>query len=225
MLAHKNLLSNYIRSILLEGAQDFTIYFDMDGVLADFKGGTAQSPPVITANSELQRLAQQAVSSGKPDVMGMDEESQKEFFKGEQKDPHMKALKKAWTAATNAKFKAAGQEGFFLNLPVLPGAQDMVHLATSLTGKKPNVLTAPIASARAQCEAEKEEWIKNNFPGAFDKFFCTEVKQEHAAPNAILIDDRPKYVNPFRDAGGIAILHMDPNKTMEELKEIVQNAG
>ena len=45
-------------------------------------------------------------------------------------------------------------------------------------------------------------------------------KHEYAAPNHILIDDRDKAILPWREAGGIGILHTSANDTIAQLKEL-----
>lgn len=98
----------------------------------------------------------------------------------------------------------------------------MLKVAYELTDKLPDILTAPMES-NPKCEEEKFEWVIKNLNGLFDEFHCTQDKDHFAHSKFdILIDDRPKYVNKFRAAGGTAILHTDPSKTIKELKEIVE---
>jgi hypothetical protein len=46
------------------------------------------------------------------------------------------------------------------------------------------------------------------------------MKAEYAEPNAILIDDQPKSIDPFIAAGGIGILHTSAANTIKELKKL-----
>lgn len=45
-------------------------------------------------------------------------------------------------------------------------------------------------------------------------------KAQYAAPNHILIDDRPKAIEPWIEAGGIGILHTSAADTIEQLKKL-----
>jgi hypothetical protein len=45
-------------------------------------------------------------------------------------------------------------------------------------------------------------------------------KARYAAPNHILIDDKMKAIGPWREAGGIGILHMYAEDTIKQLREL-----
>jgi hypothetical protein len=45
-------------------------------------------------------------------------------------------------------------------------------------------------------------------------------KQEFASPNSILIDDREKNIEQWRNAGGIGVLHTDAASTIKQLKDL-----
>ena len=50
--------------------------------------------------------------------------------------------------------------------------------------------------------------------------YSAKDKAQYASPNAILIDDRSKAIDPWVDMGGIGILHTNTNNTIEQLKQI-----
>jgi len=64
--------------------------------------------------------------------------------------------------------------------------------------------TSPTLSS--ECVAGKFDWIKSNFRHMIRKFFIGADKSVFAGPGAILIDDRDKNVDEFREAGGQAFL-------------------
>lgn len=68
-----------------------------------------------------------------------------------------------------------------------------------------NFLTTPIKSAG--CMAGKWGWILD-FAGVdgVNKLWTGKDKEKMAAPNRILVDDKPKNVDKFNAAGGIGIL-------------------
>lgn len=55
----------------------------------------------------------------------------------------------------------------------------------------------------------KKTWIKENL-GDVNSILCLrEEKKNYACPNAILIDDRPKNIDEWRENKGIGILYKD----------------
>jgi len=74
-------------------------------------------------------------------------------------------------------------------------------------------------------EIGKQEWIDKNLnPPPPEKVFMSHEKYRWAVrdggPN-ILIDDFSKNTVPWTEAGGIAILHTDTAKTIQELEKIL----
>lgn len=196
------------------------VYFDMDGVLADFEGGVDVNRAAQTARDDYRRVLDQF-----PEMKTLSDDEVKKRLAGPQTDPGMKALKKAWTRYREKKYMMTGQPGFFLNLPVLPGAKEMLVRAATLTGKKPGILTAPVDNNPDRCAQEKLAWMNKHFNGLFSTFHCTQEKYKYAAPDAILIDDRTKYTVPFEQHGGTAILHKNPADSMQKLENILKMRG
>jgi hypothetical protein len=198
------------------------IYFDMDGVLADFSQGVAAQ---TGGDDNKTKKAFEEIVSKFPQFASLGDDELKARLAGAQVDPGMKALKKAWQRYREQKFAVAGTPGFFLSLPVLDGAGEMLARAAALTGRKPNILTAPIDGDTARCEQEKRQWVEKNFPGMFSEFICTQDKHKYANSNSILIDDRTKYTNKFDANGGTAILHKSPEDSMQKLENILKSRG
>lgn len=196
------------------------VYFDMDGVLADFDGGVDVNRDAVAAREDYRRIL-----NNFPELKSLSDDEVRKRLAGPQTDPGMKALKKAWNRLREKKFAMTGQAGFFLNLPVLPGAREMLVRAAALTGKKPGILTAPVDNNPERCAQEKQAWMNKHFSGLFSTFHCTQEKHRYAAPDAILIDDRTKYTVPFEQNGGIAILHKNPADSMQKLENILKTRG
>lgn len=157
------------------------IYFDMDGVLADFEAGFLK-----VAGVDLSLLG--------PDV----------FADKETKD------------------KVFAHPTFFLDLPVLPGAKDMVAYAMGFDADV-QVLTATGFSNESAVMAQKHEWIHTHFPEIKDIHTVpkSDMKSGYAWPDIILIDDRlEKSIIPFREKGGIGIHHTSPANTKRELDKV-----
>lgn len=214
------LLKEYIKFIIKEQSaflnkNDYEVYLDMDGVLADFDGAIEQNNRANELEDNFENLVK-----GMPELSGLSRDEIGNMLKGQQTDVGMIALKKAWQELKNIKYSIAGKEGFFLNLNPYPWAGQLISSITEITGKKPSILTAPLQND--YCKEEKEQWMKNNFNGMYNRFHCTKNKEQYANPASILIDDREKYIGPFQKNGGHGILFTgDVNQAIEELKEII----
>ncbi len=196
--------------------QNYTIYFDMDGVLADFESGVDVDAKAAAARDTYRKILDKF-----PEFKTLPDDDLKKRLAGPQSDPGLKALKKAWNDYRQLKYIVAGKPGFFLNLAPLPGAKEMLIAAAEMTGQRPSILTAPMDSLGERCEQEKGAWMQKNFPGLFAEFHCTQEKANFAGPGKILIDDRTKYTVPFEQKGGIAILHKSADSSIEQLRRVL----
>ena len=66
----------------------------------------------------------------------------------------------------------------------------------------------------------KRLWVRNNLPGIKLTLAQAYNKQNYAAPNHILIDDRESNIKQWRDKGGIGILHTSAADTIQQLKDL-----
>lgn len=196
---------------------EIEIFFDSDGVLADFDARIEENHILKSLKDRWNGLL---AKHGREDLRSLKKDELKKLFSGPQQDPTMAALKKAWNQYSNQIYVIANKEGFFLGLEEMPGARELLKLAHNLTGKLPHILTAPIKS-NPNCEKEKAQWIEAHFSGLYDKFYCTGDKHTKAAPNAILIDDRPKYIKPFQDAGGSVVYYQNYQQASKDLRKVV----
>ena len=184
----------------------------MDGVIADFEGA------LKAKNSSAGKMLDDAVAKYAPELAGASYDDLKAEFKGEQKDPARAKVKKAFGFFKKQLYKLGNTKGFFRELDVLPGADQLFSKAAELNGGKlPHILTAPMKSKH--CESEKRAWAEEHFGGKFDKFICQQNKAEYAAPDSVLIDDRAKYVSAWTGAGGVSIVHTSVPKSLKELEE------
>jgi len=213
----------FLKTILFEATDGksihYTVFFDMDGVLADFEKGTMQSHKVIEAKEKLDSTLQ-----GIPELASITEYELKKQLTGKQSDPKLVELKAAFREFNGARFKEADKEGFFENLEPMDGARMMLVKAREITGDLPNILTAPTEKNPERCAKEKHAWMSKHFQGLFNEFICDKDKFQHASPHSILIDDREKYLNPFMDHGGIGILHKSPQNSMKMLEKIISDS-
>lgn len=195
-----------------------SVFFDMDGVLVDFDAGVERNQHAVVARDQYRKMLDQF-----PQVKDLTDDEVKKLLAGPQTDSGMKALKKSWNNYRQLKFAMTGQAGFFLNLPPMPGAKEMLKQAAAWTGKKPGILTAPVDNNPARCEEEKLASMNKHFPGMFSTFHCTQDKYRFAAPDRVLIDDRTKYTIPFEKNGGTSILHKNPADSMKKLEAFLRS--
>ena len=156
------------------------IYFDMDGVLADFEAGFLK-----VSGQDLSLL---------PDDVFADKETKDKVF---------------------------AHPTFFIDLPVLPGAKDMVAYAMGYDADV-QILTATGYSNEDAVRAQKHKWIAKHFPEITEIHTVPKStdKAQFAWPDVILIDDRlEKSIVPFRAKGGIGIHHTSPADTKRQLDQ------
>ena len=100
---------------------------------------------------------------------------------------------------------------FFATLPTLPGGQKLIRWLKD--NKIPfTVLSAPLRGNEPASIAGKKYWLTQHNPGVAAEFTSEKqhYAQRHGQP-AVLVDDFKKYVNAWREAGGIGILYRDAN--------------
>ena len=66
----------------------------------------------------------------------------------------------------------------------------------------------------------KRLWVRNNMPGVKLTLAQAALKQNYAAANHILIDDRKSNIDQWRSQGGIGILHTSAADTIRQLKKL-----
>lgn len=106
----------------------------------------------------------------------------------------------------------------FSKLDLLP---DAMKLWDYVKKYKPNILTATGQPAERN-DKQKRQWVEENLSG-YDNVFsvvASHNKAKWAWPDAILIDDRMKSIDPWREKGGIGIHHISAEETITELKKL-----
>ena len=115
---------------------------------------------------------------------------------------------------------------FFADLKPLPGGQKIIKWLHD--NKIPfTVLSAPLrGSYQKYSILGKQDWLNMHNPGASEKAIFTSLKYKYALdkdgnPN-VLVDDHGKYLDAWREHGGIAVKHKDSNTdhTIRQLEQI-----
>lgn len=109
----------------------------------------------------------------------------------------------------------------FRNLPPMVDYHELIGYVKH-TGLPWEILTAAGAINRNIVVYDKNEWIKQ-YVDPYVVVTCTysgTQKAVFATKGNVLIDDRPKNIKAWEDAGGIGILHKSAKHTIEELKKM-----
>lgn len=204
---------------------EVNIYFDLDGVLADMESGLMQNPEVQV----LRKMLDDLIDTKFTDYKNLVDDDIKSKFKAElESNPNseVKELKKAFNKYTSKVFSVASKPGFYFNLPLMPGAKEMVEVANNLAGKKSHILSSPVGDESDENNPsviEKKDWVKKHFGELIDQVIITSDKGKVVKGKSdILIDDRPKYVEKFTSSGGLAILHTEYRDSISKLQSILK---
>jgi len=104
---------------------------------------------------------------------------------------------------------------FWLNMDWMPDGKELWDF---IKDQNPTILTTPAETVK-NCIEDKETWVKREIGNV--EVIMEKDKYKHAHPKAILIDDRDKNIDPWKKHGGIGILHVSANKTIQELQEYI----
>jgi len=134
------------------------------------------------------------------------------------------------------EFEAADKRGFWklihfaglrywMEMPWMPDGKVLYDYLTKLKNDGPIHLEILSATSRSNKNAYsgKHIWAKREL-GDDIKINLVEKgaeKAQFARPNAILIDDKEKCINPFRQAGGMGILHKSATDSIHQLNQIL----
>ena len=127
-------------------------------------------------------------------------------------------------------WSVANHPTFFLDLPVLPDANELMLELSELRSSTPfRSLKALTATGNNFVEVGKQKraWAEKHFFFHRDNVILVRQgtdKAVYASPHNILIDDTPKVIEAWESSGGIGILHTDAKSTIVKLKNIVNSA-
>ena len=195
----------------------YKVMLDMDGVLADFDKHTeVLFPEVHKLKQELSAMIAELPEPYK----GAHYKDVAILLKGKQTDPQLHKVKKFLHFVRDQVYENASVVGFFFGLPKMPDADELFAGVEALCGT-PGILTAPLQGSPT-CVMEKKAWVDKHYAGRFDIFIAEKDKHIYATPTTILIDDTPKKIRAFNEAGGIGIFHANAKESLRQLAEVVQ---
>jgi hypothetical protein len=109
-------------------------------------------------------------------------------------------------------------EPWFTTLPLMSDAMELWDYVTR-TFKRVEILTATGSTPKDGGD-QKRVWVRNNFGSnvIVHTVRAGPEKSQYAAPNTLLIDDKPSVVDAFISAGGMGIIHTSAQKTISVIK-------
>lgn len=195
------------------------IFLDLDGVLADFDNRFRD----LAANDKVWNLAYGDLGLD-PKVL---QQIRNQTLTTDREDS-MNVLTNAFTKLGIRKARWAIIDKidtkFWTGMDLMPGAQALVQFVETLN-LPIEILTA---GSHGNAKIGKIEWLKNQglgkyaVDGKFNLVLHGIEKGKLAKPGDILIDDMAKNIKIFRDAGGMAIHHINTPKSIAELKKYLR---
>ena len=108
-----------------------------------------------------------------------------------------------------------GGVGYWVGMPYMPDGETYWNYIKDYDVE---LLSSPSRSSTSRLG--KRLWVRNNTPGVKLTLAQAAKKQNYAAPNHILIDDRKSNIDQWIAAGGIGILHTSASNTISQLKKL-----
>ena len=176
----------------------YQIYCDMDGVLVDLIGGVLDRIQKGSSNKGLRKQVKDILEIG----WGWTKEHP--------------TLQKGLDYINDI---VSDDVEFWATLPPMP---DKDELWNYISQYNPIILSHPWDDPS---EEGKRIWVANNLsPLPIDEKYTGNkylyAVNEDGTPN-LLIDDFEKYIGPWREAGGVAILHTSAEETIYTLEAIL----
>ena len=114
-------------------------------------------------------------------------------------------------------------EPFFETLPVMENAFDLIRFVDANFSKW-FLLTASGYVPKNVAE-QKRKWAAKVISPKVEVVVVrkSHEKAQYANSKTILVDDRSKSIDPWRQAGGIGILHTSVEDTINQLKPFLKN--
>jgi len=196
----------------------YQLFIDMDGVLVNFEGGVLKYMNEMMRKLEHQpeHPLHKIARSGAKEIGGWDVEIDKW---------HIARSDQEGSLPRNQRIRdymyrlVENDVDLWANLDWEIGGKELWNYVKDI----PNVeiLSAPMA---AGSRAGKKMWALRELLLPTWKVNLSDTKKPYGNRNGkqgLLVDDRDKYVNEFREGGGIAIKH-DPSNVDNTIKQLQQ---
>lgn len=203
----------------------YQIYCDMDGVLVDYMGGVLPTMNNAvrhvadnlnlykTKHSRVYKATKKAVADLGGELEAGNLGKTIEYL-DVCRETEKKRVRELMYALVSNDFD------FWANLGWMHDGQ---QLWSYIVRHNPTILTGPQGP---NSKKGKIAWCRRELGLGKDRVIVTQTKHEEVRLAVergvipLLIDDLPKYVVPFRNAGGMAIQHTDTVSTIDELRKL-----
>lgn len=193
------------------------IFLDMDGVIVDFAKGYEDR-----VNEKEPGFLQKIGYNG--DFKKIEDQITDFYIKKATNDidrskAKYRAKAKFWSFVT-------GDKGWWINLNWLPDGKELFNHLYGLRQNgiisEFNILSAP-SKVDPIVPVAKREWLeKQGVANKFDRIIMDNDKYKYAEnSDDILIDDTPKKLDAWENAGGTPILHKNVSSTLDQLNKIL----
>lgn len=109
-------------------------------------------------------------------------------------------------------------DGFFDRLEWMEGAKAVWDFLAPLS---PTILTGLPMGGKTWADPQKRRWVARELGKGVPVITCmSREKRNWAGPGKLLLDDRERMVNEWREDGGTAILWENPQQVMTDLKAL-----
>jgi len=166
------------------------VYVDLDGVLCDFVSGVKHMFETVLPTETVDNFETRF-------------EDSKEY------------RSKMWSACSN--YQQLGNELWY----ECPLMDDAMELWEYLIPHSPQILSAT-GDPKYRAGHQKQRWVAEKLGDEVIVNLTRKAseKAQYASRRAILIDDKEKAIKPWRDAGGIGILHTSARDSILQLQDL-----
>jgi len=197
----------------------YQVFSDMDGVLVNFEDGVLRF-----MNQRLRELKDQPdhpdhklARSAAKEIGGWDVEIDKWHIARSDQEG---SLKRNYRTRDFMYRLVENDVDLWANLGWERGGKELWDYIKDIPGLE--ILSAPMAEGS---KVGKRMWVERELGVPVEKVNLSDSKKPYGVwkgKQGLLIDDRDKYVNEFREGGGIAIKHNpdDVDNTIRQLKEL-----
>lgn len=210
---------------MTKSRKNYGLYCDMDGVLCDYMGSV-----LVVMNESVRKVVENlnVYKTRHPDFYS----SAKKAVAEQGGNLDNKDLGEPFLAEHVVRETSRRRVRNFMYSCVFNNYEFWRDMPWTADGKKlweyikpynPTILSGPQGP---NSKIGKVDWVRRELGLGKDRVVLTQTKHEEVAKLlktgkvAVLIDDLPKYVVPFRNAGGIAIQHISAEDTIEQLKSL-----
>lgn len=202
----------------------YQVYCDMDGVLCDYMGSVlvimTETTEKVADNLNLYKTKYNKFYKSCKKAVAEQGGDLDQGNLGEAFLPEHVCRETTRRRVRNFMYSCVfNNYDFWRDMPWMADGQELWEY---IKPYNPTILSGPQGP---NSKLGKVDWVRRELGLGKDRVILTQTKHEEAIKTlktgkmAILIDDLPKYVVPFRNAGGIAIHHSNAKDTIEQLKE------